>query len=65
METFSQQGVSDVRQTDIRTALMPEPSAFESEMAVEKLNRHKAPGTDQIPGELITAGGRTIRSEIH
>jgi hypothetical protein len=43
---------------------MPEPCAFEFEMAKEKLQRHKPPGTDQIPAELIKAGGRT-RSEIH
>ena len=34
-------------------------------MAIEKLKRHKSPGIDQIPTELITAGGRTIRCEIH
>jgi hypothetical protein len=34
-------------------------------MAIEKLKRPKSPGIDQIPAELITAGGRTIRSEIH
>ena len=44
---------------------MPEPSAFGVEMAIEKLKRHKSPGIDQIPGELIKAGGRKIRSEIH
>jgi hypothetical protein len=38
---------------------------FEVKMATEKLKRHKSPGFDQIPAELITAGGRTIRSEIH
>jgi hypothetical protein len=27
--------------------------------------RHKSPGIDQIPAELIKAGGRIIRSEIH
>jgi len=27
-------------------------------MANEKLNRHKLPGTDQIPAELIKAGNR-------
>jgi hypothetical protein len=32
---------SDVRQTEIHTALVPEPSASDAEMAVEKLNRHK------------------------
>ena len=44
---------------------MPEPSAFEVELAIEKLKRHKSPGIDQIPAELIKAGGRTIRYEIH
>jgi len=34
-------------------------------MATEKLNRHKSTGIDQIPAELIKAGGRTIRSKIH
>jgi hypothetical protein len=31
-------------------------------MAIEKL---KSPGVDQIPAELIQAGSRTTRSEIH
>jgi len=50
-------GINDVRQAEICTAepLVPEPSAFEVEMAVEKLKRHKSPGTDQIPTELIKA----------
>jgi hypothetical protein len=68
-ETFSQllnvHGDSDVRQTEIHTTLVPEPSAFEVAMAIEKLNRYKSPGNDQIPAELITAGGKTIRPEIH
>jgi len=34
-------------------------------MSTEMLNRHKSPGTDEIPTELIKAGGRTIHSEIH
>jgi hypothetical protein len=34
-------------------------------MAIEKLKRHKPPGIDQIPAELIKAGVRIIRSEIH
>ena len=39
------------RQTDIHTAepLVPEPSAFKLDMAIEKIKRHKSPGTDQIP----------------
>ena len=44
---------------------MPEPSAFEFELAIEKLKNHKSPGIDQIPAELIKAGVRTIRCEIH
>jgi hypothetical protein len=59
--------VNDVTQTEIHTEgpLVPEPSASEVEMAIEKLKRHKSPGIDQIPAELIKAEGRTIRSEIH
>jgi len=30
-----------------------------------KIKIHKSPGTDQIPAELIQAGGRTICYEIH
>jgi len=60
-------GVNDVRQTEINTTepLVPEPSAFEVEMAIKKLKSHKSPGTDQIPAEMIKARGKTIHSEIH
>ena len=44
---------------------MPEPSAFEVELAIEKLQSHKSPGIDLIPAELIKEGGRTIRYQIH
>ena len=44
---------------------MREPSAFEIELAIEKLKSHKSPGIDQILTELIKAGSRTIRHEIH
>jgi len=59
--------ISDVRQTEIHTAepLVPEASAVEVEMYIEKPTGHKSPGIDQIPAELIKIGGRTIRSEIH
>jgi hypothetical protein len=30
----------------------------------ERLKRHKSPGIDQIPEEVIKAGGGTIHSEI-
>ena len=44
---------------------MLEPSAFEFEMVIEEVKRHKSPGTDQIPAELIKTRGRKIRPEIH
>ena len=34
-------------------------------MANEKLKSHKSPGFDQIPTELIKAGGRPVCYEIH
>ena len=43
---------------------MPEPSAFEVELAIEKLESHKSPSIDQIPAELIKEGGRTNRHQI-
>ena len=44
---------------------MPELSGFEVETAIETLQGHKSPGIDQIPAELIKAGGRTIHSVVH
>jgi hypothetical protein len=44
---------------------MTEPSAFEFELAIEKAESHKSAGIDQIPAEMIKAGSRTIRFEIH
>jgi hypothetical protein len=34
-------------------------------LATGKLKSHKSPGTDQIPAELIKAGGRTFHYENH
>jgi hypothetical protein len=66
-QLFGIHGVNDVKQTEIHTAeaLVPEPSAFEIEMAIGKLKRHISPDTDQIPAESFKAEGRTIHSEIH
>ena len=44
---------------------MPEPNALEVELAIEKLKSYKSPGIDQIPAELIKAGGVPIRCAIH
>jgi hypothetical protein len=35
---------------------VPEPSAFEVEMAIGKLKRHKSPDIDEIPAALIKKG---------
>jgi sorting nexin-29 len=43
---------------------VPEPNASEVEVAIGKLKRYKSPGVDQIPAEIIQAGGETLRSEI-
>jgi len=60
-------GVTNVRQIKIHIEepLVLEPSACDFVIAIEKLKRHKSPGIDQIPTELIKAGGKTFRSEIH
>jgi hypothetical protein len=42
-----------------------EPSLVEMEAAMGKLKSYKSPGTDQIPTELIKAGGEILRSEIY
>ena len=54
-QLFNVHGVKDVRQAEIHTAepLVPEPSAAEVELAINKLKSHKSPGIDQIPAELI------------
>jgi len=52
---------------EIHTAepLVPEPSAFEFELAIEKLKSHKSPGVDQIATDFIQTGGNTICGVIH
>jgi hypothetical protein len=58
-------GVHDVSQMDIHTAqpLIPEPRPVKVEIAIGKLKSYKSPGTDQIPDEMIKAGGETLYSE--
>jgi len=66
-QLFNVHGVKDVGQAEIHTEepLVPEPSASEVELAIDKLKSHKSPGIDQIPADLIKTGGRTIYLEIH
>ena len=66
-QLFNVHGVKDVGQAEIHTAepLVPEPSATDVELAINKLKSHKLPGIDQILAELIKAGGRKICLEFH
>jgi len=66
-QLFNVHGVKDVRWAEIHTAEppVPEPSVSEVELAIDKLKSHKSAGIDQIPAELIKAGGRKICFEIH
>jgi hypothetical protein len=59
--------VSDVRQIEVHAAepLLPGRSCLEVENAVAKLKKYKAPGSDQLPAELIQPGGETLLSAIH
>jgi len=47
-QLFNVHGVKDVGQAETHTAqpLVPEPSAFEVELAIGKLKSHKSPGID-------------------
>ena len=49
--------VNDVRDMEIHTAepLEHETCASEFESAIQKLNSHKSPVTDQIPAELFNS----------
>jgi hypothetical protein len=51
--------VERIRQTEIQTAelFVPETSISEVEVGNGKLKRCKSPAADQIPSELIQAGG--------
>jgi hypothetical protein len=44
---------------------VPDPSPSEVEIAVAKLKKYNSPGSDQIPAELIQAGGEILLSVIH
>jgi hypothetical protein len=59
--------VSDVRQIEVHTAkpLVPGPSRLDIEIAITKLKKYKSPGYDEIPEEVIQAGGEILLSAIH
>jgi hypothetical protein len=45
--------------------LVPGPNSLEVEIAIAKLKKYKSRGNDQIPAELIHAGGKILLSAIH
>jgi hypothetical protein len=59
--------VRDDTQIEVHTAesLVPGPSCLEVEISTAKLKKHKLPGSDQIPVQLIQARGKTLLSIIH
>jgi hypothetical protein len=56
---FKVYGVNEVRHIKIHTAepLEPEPSTYETEIAIKKLRSHKSPDIDHIPAELVKKEG--------
>jgi hypothetical protein len=58
---------SDVRQIEVRTAepLIPGPISFEVEIVIANLIKYKSPGSDEIPPELIEAGGEILLCAIY
>jgi hypothetical protein len=59
--------ISDVGQIKIHIAelFVPDPSPSKFQIAIAKLKRYQSSGSDQIPAELIRAGGETLQFEIH
>jgi len=66
-QLFNVYGFKNVGQVEVHTAepLVPEPSAAQFEVAIDKPKSHKSPGINQITAELIKAGDRIICLEIH
>ena len=61
-QLLNEHGVNDFRKTEIHTAepLVSEPGACDVELVIGKLKSKKSPDFNEIPEELIKAGGRTI-----
>jgi hypothetical protein len=45
--------------------LVPEPGSFVNEIANEKLEKYKLPGINQILGQMIHIGGKSLCPEMH
>jgi hypothetical protein len=52
----------DVRQIEIYAteSLVPDPSPFGVGIVIPRLKKYKSPGSDEIPAELIQAGGKNF-----
>jgi hypothetical protein len=61
-QLLNMHNTSDVRQIEVHTAepLVLGPSSLEVEVATGKLKKYKSPGSDEIPAELIQAGGEML-----
>jgi hypothetical protein len=59
--------VTIIWQVEIHTPgpLVLDLSSFEVEVAIANLKRYKLAGSNQIPAELIQAGGEILQTEIH
>jgi hypothetical protein len=59
--------ISDARQIKVHMAerLVLGPSRLGVEIAIAKLKKYKSAVSDQIPAELIQAGGGILLSAIH
>jgi hypothetical protein len=60
-------GVNAIRQAEMHTAepSVLKPSPLEVKTATEKLKIYKLSCSDQIPAELIQAGGNTLYFDFH
>lgn len=45
--------------------LVENPSFDETQISLNKLKNHKAPGADEIPAELLKYWGETLHRQIH
>jgi hypothetical protein len=54
---------NEIIEVHMAEPLVPGPCHLEVEIAIAKLKKYKSPGSDQIPAELIQAGGEMLLSE--
>jgi hypothetical protein len=59
--------ISNVRQTEVHTAepSVPGLSCLEVEIVIAELKKYRSPDSDELPVELIKAGGEILLSEFY